>query len=98
MFLIHNLLQDSLKDSNVADFEDVNENWYKSEIFRIFNCTVLEVVLKKGKDGIADQMDGKLLLIEQIAELELTEFLVGVDPNIGDRGRVNNFKIILDTS
>ena len=54
--------------------------------------------MKKGKDGIADQMDGKLLLIEQIAELELTEFLVGVDPNIGDRGRVNNFKIILDTS
>ena len=51
--------------------------------------------MKKDKDGIADQMDGKLLLIEQIAELELTEFLVGVDPNIGDRGRVNNFKIIL---
>ena len=55
---------------------------------RIFNCSELSVNLKANQDGIADKMDGKILLFENITELRLNEFLVGVPTNNENIGTV----------
>ena len=73
---------------NIDDFDDGFEGWHKSEILQIANCSTLEVYLRKEEDSIADLMDGKMLIIENVTELKLNEFLVGDDPGIAERGSV----------
>ena len=76
---------------NTDNFDDAVEGWQKSEILQIANCSTLEVYLRKEEDSIADLMDGKMLIIENVTELKLNEFLVGDDPGIDDRGSVRTF-------
>ena len=45
------------------------------------------MTLRINQDGIADKMDGKILLFENIGELKLNEFHVG-EPNNGTLGTV----------
>ena len=76
---------------NTNYFDDTFEGWQKSEILLIANCSTLEVYLRKEENSIADLMDGKMLIIENVTELKLNEFLVGDDPGIDDRGSVRIF-------
>jgi hypothetical protein len=77
-----------VNDDSINEFEDESESWYKAEVLRIYNCSELELRLKKNADGIADQMNDKLLLIENIKVLRLEEFLVGVPTGYEDVGTV----------
>ena len=51
--------------------------------------------LRANQDGIADKMNGKILLFEKITELRLNEFLVGVPTNNENRGTVNEIFLFL---
>jgi len=51
--------------------------WYEAEIFRIFGCDKLRLKLIVGRDTFAKDMAQKILIIERIKELELTDFTVG---------------------
>ena len=81
-------MTESIKIFKKSSNHQKNKLWQKSEILRIFNCSELSVSLRKNQDGIADKMNGKILLFENIAELRMNEFLVGVPTNNENIGTV----------
>lgn len=74
-----------LTPNEIFDEDDVEaihdefsqHNWDKSQIFRIYNCDVLRLRLEVGSNTFSDYLSQKLLIIENIKELELPEFLAG---------------------
>ena len=55
-----------------------DDSWEYSEILRIYNCERLEVDLTiSGNDRIANLMKGKILILEDIQELDMDRFNIG---------------------
>ena len=81
-----------LDDSYIEDIEDEQDgstDWYKSEILRIHGCKTLRLRLPSGRNTLADYFDGKLLIIENIENLELQDFDVGKLPTSSNYGTVS---------
>ena len=74
--------QDRFNDDYVDDLNDqFEENWYEAEIFRIHSCKTLRLRMEDGQNNLGDWFRQKLLIVENITELELDEFGVGKIPN-----------------
>ena len=57
---------------------DGDDSWEFSEILRIYECERLEVDLRiSGNDRVANLMKGKILILEDITELDIERFEVG---------------------
>ena len=57
---------------------DGDDSWEFSEILRIYECERLEVDLRiSGNDRVANLMKGKILILEDITELDVERFEVG---------------------
>ena len=79
-------------DSYIEDIEDDQDgstDWFRSEIFRIHGCKTLRLRLTSGRNSLADYFDGKLLIVEDIKNLELQEFDVGKRPSSSNYGTVS---------
>ena len=60
------------------DHRDGDDSWEFSEILRIYECERLEVDLRiSGNDRVANLMKGKILILEDITELDIERFEVG---------------------
>ena len=60
------------------DHRDDDNSWEYSEILRIYECERLEVDLRiSGNDRVANLMKGKILILEDITELDIERFEVG---------------------
>ena len=60
------------------DHRDGDDSWEYSEILRIYECERLEVDLRiSGNDRVANLMKGKILILEDITELDIERFEVG---------------------
>ena len=66
-----------------VDDEFRKVDWWKADILRIYDCQRLEIDLRKGRDNFADYFHDKVLIIENIQELDVFEFTVGEDSAIG---------------
>ena len=64
----------------MEDFEEASSEWHKVEIMRIHDCEELEVDLSQSVDDIGDKMTGKVLIIENIAKLDVKRFEAGIVP------------------
>ena len=66
-------------DENSADneFEDGDSKWDEADVLQITKCSDLTLRLQSIENGIADKFDGKVLLIENIEEFYVPEFLAG---------------------
>jgi len=75
-------------DSYIEDIEEDqgNTDWFQAEIFRIYDCKTLRLRLTDGRDSLADYFRQKLLIVEQIDNLELQEFDVGKLPTSSNYG------------
>lgn len=86
-FMLNSSLQETFKDNFVDDirdeFRDDDDPWYEAEILRIYDCKRLEMDLRVGRDTFADYMRDKILIVEDIEELDVFEFTVGEDNAIG---------------
>ena len=82
------MLDDSYVD-DILDEQGDSKDWYKSEIFRIYGCKTLRLKLRSGRDSLADYFHEKLLIIEDIDNLELQEFEVGRLPSTSNYGTVS---------
>jgi hypothetical protein len=58
-------------------------DWVQSQVLRIYNCSILTLNLKNGKDTISKLLAGKLLIVEDVEQLVLTGFTAGM-PYSGD--------------
>ena len=71
------------------DHRDGDESWDYSEILRIHNCERLEVDLTiSGNQRIANLMKGKILIFEDIQELDIDRFDIGETNNDGTVSRI----------
>ena len=71
------------------DHRDGDESWDYSEILRIYNCERLEVDLTiSGNQRIANLMKGKILIFEDIQELDIDRFDIGETNNDGTVSRI----------
>ena len=71
------------------DHRDGDESWDYSEILRIYNCERLEVDLTiSGNQRIANLMKGKILIFENIQELDIDRFDIGETNNDGTVSRI----------
>lgn len=67
--------------------------WNQAEIFRIHGCKALRLRLDDGRNTLADRFDQKILIVEDIEELELLQFRVGEVPRTSTTGTVKkNFE------
>jgi len=75
--------KDNFVDDLRDEFRDDDDPWYEAEILRIYDCKRLEMDLRVGRDTFADYMRDKILIVEDIEELDVFEFTVGEDNAIG---------------
>ena len=85
------IFQELFDDSYIEDIEEDqgNTDWFQAEIFRIYDCKTLRLRLTDGRDSLADYFRQKLLIVEQIDNLELQEFDVGKLPTSSNYGTVS---------
>ena len=57
-------------------------DWVQSQVLRIYNCSSLTLDLKTGTNTISQLLSGKLLIVEDVAQLTLTGFTVGIPYNV----------------
>ena len=83
-------IQEFFSDDYINDIEQEFDRvrWYEAEIFRIHNCRTLRLRLDDGRDSLSDYFRQKILIIEDIEELELQTFLVGKVPSSSSYGTV----------
>ena len=77
------IFQELLDDDYIEIIEEEQDNsidWYRAEIFRIHDCKTLRLRLENSRDSLADYFDRKLLIVENIENLELQKFEVGKLP------------------
>jgi hypothetical protein len=96
--------QDVFDDKEIANF-DKNfykagvMDWIQSQVLRIYNCSSLTLDLKTGKNTISQLLTGKLLIVEDVSQLILTGFTVGIPYNADetvsklDRSVLSSFRI-----
>ena len=82
------LFQEIFDDQDVTNFDKYFYksgvmDWVQSQVLRIYNCSILTLNLKNGKDTISKLLAGKLLIVEDVEQLVLTGFTAGM-PYSGD--------------